>query len=549
MTPHDERSPAGPLLGQAAEYKLFSSDLSLGLVQPAGNWALPPLPPNSEKTIYLREANGTYRALVTSENVQPGAKFGGRISFVSASPDLSHVIISSEAPLVAGAPSQSQLYEWTEGRLQLASILPDGQSLFKRPWEPSHPTVALGDYGGEKTGVTRHAISDDGSRIVWEGAGYKGQHYYLRDMARGETVQIDAAQAGLTETAIGSEHYRTASGTDSRVFFSSARRLTPASHLAPGKAAEDLYSFEVTSAPNQPVAGTLTDLTVAPNAGEGAGIEQVIGASEDGSYVYFVATGLLGDASAHGAQGGHYLYVVHYDEASKSWTAPSFIAALSNEDSPTWGNENPASLSEMTSRVSPDGRFVAFMSDRSLTGYDNRDANSGAPDEEVFLYDAGSGRLVCASCDPTQARPAGILDGERGEYDERLVNYTQGDWQHRWLAGNIPGWTTKDLGSALYQSRYLNDSGRLFFNSSDALVPGDVNGKEDVYEYEPVGVGGCREPDYGQERNRRLRPGDGRMRRPGLGRDLLRRIGLHGRQRKRRRRVLPDAVAALAGRL
>ena len=28
------------------------------------------------------------------------------------------------------------------------------------------------------------------------------------------------------------------------------------------------------------------------------------------------------------------------------------------------------------------------MSDRSLTGYDNHDAHSGKPDEEVFLYHA-----------------------------------------------------------------------------------------------------------------------------------------------------------------
>ena len=30
---------------------------------------------------------------------------------------------------------------------------------------------------------------------------------------------------------------------------------------------------------------------------------------------------------------------------------------------------------------------------RNLTGYENHDANSGVPDEEVFLYDAAAGRL------------------------------------------------------------------------------------------------------------------------------------------------------------
>ncbi len=32
--------------------------------------------------------------------------------------------------------------------------------------------------------------------------------------------------------------------------------------------------------------------------------------------------------------------------------------------------------------------------------------------------------------------------------------------------------------------------GRLFFDSFDSLVPG-LDGKEDVYEYEPAGVGSC----------------------------------------------------------
>ena len=49
----------------------------------------------------------------------------------------------------------------------------------------------------------------------------------------------------------------------------------------------------------------------------------------------------------------------------------------------------------------------------------------------------------------------------------------------------------------IYQPRYLSDSGRLFFNSGDALAPSDSNGTQDVYQFEPPGVGGptgCTEP-------------------------------------------------------
>ena len=55
-------------------------------------------------------------------------------------------------------------------------------------------------------------------------------------------------------------------------------------------------------------------------------------------------------------------------------------------------------------------------------------------------------------------------------------------------------WTQYSLGFSLYQSRYLSNEGRLFFESNDGLVPLDVNKTWDVYQYEPQGVGpagGC----------------------------------------------------------
>ena len=79
------------------------------------------------------------------------------------------------------------------------------------------------------------------------------------------------------------------------------------------------------------------------------------------------------------------------------------VAQLSPEDYPDWG-----SLRKMPVRVSPNGRWLAFMSNRSLTGYDMHDAFSGRPDEEVYLYDASGDKLVCASCNPSGARPVGV---------------------------------------------------------------------------------------------------------------------------------------------
>jgi len=102
-----------------------------------------------------------------------------------------------------------------------------------------------------------------------------------------------------------------------------------------------------------------------------------------------------------------------------------------------------------------------------------------------------SGRLVCASCDPTGARPYGKKYSDEG--GEGLENSLVGSFKvwypGTWLAANVPTWTPQSYHNAVYQSRFLSDSGRLFFNTDDGLVPKDGNGQEDVYEYEPEGAG------------------------------------------------------------
>jgi hypothetical protein len=250
--------------------------------------------------------------------------------------------------------------------------------------------------------------------------------------------------------------------------------------------------------------GAQTDLTAGHGAGEAsAGMRNaVLGASEDGSYVYFVATGVLAGGASSGADN---LYVAH--DADGGWGI-AYIATLSSEDEPSWyanadiSEEQHASCagcggvehSRVSSRVSPDGRYLTFMSDRSLTGYDNHDALSGEPDEEVFLYDAVAKRLVCASCNPTGARPVGVLDGHARilvDPEDAWGAHGEGGFTaegEHWLAGMTPTWervfNQSDFFS-FYQPRFLSNGGRLFFDSPDGLVPQATNGLMNVYEYEP----------------------------------------------------------------
>ena len=302
-------------------------------------------------------------------------------------------------------------------------------------------------------------------------------------------LQLDAREPGCAKCQGGEAVFQLASADGSRVFFTDLNRLTADSGAeSPGKA--DLYECAVVESEAGGLECRLTDLT--PEAGGEAAEVQgaVLGASEDGSYLYFVADGALTgpeqNAEHEAARPGRpNLYLRHEGRTT-------FIAGLSGADSPDWSSKASATL---TARVSPDGRWLAFMSERPLTGYDNRDAQSGRPDQEVFLYHAaagagGEGDLLCASCNPTGARPHGLEFEQISSSSSGLAALSSTFPPTAWIAANLPAWSAySGENGVLYQSRYLSDSGRLFFNSSDALVPQDSNGTEDVYQYEPPAGG------------------------------------------------------------
>lgn len=471
-------------LGFGSEYRIFSPDLSSAIVMPFAEPEF--LPEGTERTPYVRH-NFTcdaspvacYVPLLTTADVEPGVKWADSeekwIEPTAATPDLSHVIIqASQVKLLPGGAAEvGGTYEWSDGKLQLVTILPDGE-----------PAEAGGSVG--RSGSLRHAISDDGSHVVFEAEDSGKLHLYTRNTATGQTLQVDAAEPGVA-TGEGQPIFQLANSDGSRVFFTDTARLTTDSTASSTTfpQAPDLYEFGTDT-------GKLKDLTVDSNRSEHANVQGLVqGASEDGSYVYFVADGALapgasprGRCETRSQDASCNLYVRHDG-------VTTLIAVLSAADQQWEGR-----LQDVPARVSPNGRWFAFMSDRSLTGYDNRDANSGIPDEEVFLYDAATNRLRCVSYDPTGARPVGAFEAPREESNALgpLVD-RKGIWSERWLSGVIPTWNTVTLGSSLYQSRYLLDSGRLFFMSNDALVPQDVNGAMDVYEYEPDGEGGCNRAD------------------------------------------------------
>jgi hypothetical protein len=483
-TPHN-----GPASYYHQEYRSFSPDLSQSLVEPLGETPL--APEVTEATPYLRNnATGTYTPLVTPADVPSGTKFSDFgnpaeqiIKVVAASPGLSQVVLSSRVPLTSEEVNENTdplLYEWAGGRLHLINDLP--------------PSVTQGEPSIGSRANIRRAVSSDGSQFVWSAVTFNNQEQcyqndvYATDMYDGEVVRLNAAQ-GIEEPCKGDyAQYQTASSDGTLVFFSDPAQLT----TNPGGG---LYVYNIET-------GKLRLVTV-PVTGKDGFSGLVFGASEDGSYIYVIDKGVLSKSQnaqqEEAIEGGDNLYLLHREShgTEEGWT-PSFITTLSADDENEW---NPPiygqgyRIGRQTVEVSHNGQYLAFMSDRSLTGYDNRDASSGEPDEEVYLYDAAGSRLVCASCDPTGARPSGWLEPEYGSPGAPLSDLT-GAWGGRWVAATIPGLTELEQAElAPYEPNYMLDSGRLFFDSRDALVSQDVDGVGDVYEYEPEGVGSCASAD------------------------------------------------------
>ncbi|HEY3829156.1 MAG TPA: hypothetical protein VGL57_08175 [Solirubrobacteraceae bacterium] len=458
------------------EYRYFSSDLSHAIVEPLSDFPLLPNLPG--RTPYLRDDNSEGYVSLAAHRGEPESEENEITTrVVGATPDLSHVLLGSPYALTENAVQKSlpsgpvgNLYEWSEGKLQLINLV----SEFGR----------LGNQNGQNT---RNAVSSDGSRVFFSTITEpESGPLYMRDTATAQTVQVDAPAPGVKVPPAEKSEFQIASADGSEVFFTDQEPLTLDSKLEPVETntngPSDLYVYDT-------VTGGLTDLSIDQNAGEAANVQsEVVGASEDGSVVYFVATGKL----ASGAQSGmDNLYVE--SKTGSAWSPARLVAVLSSEEAGDWSGRDAGEKQYLTSRVSSSGRYLAFMSARSLTGYDNHDASSGEPDQEVFLYDATTGKLRCVSCNPTGARPNGVFD-EGATPGHQLVADADGIWQGHWLAGNIPGWTLVEERLSLgvgYQSRVLADDGRMFFDSSDGLVSQDTNDAEDVYEYEPQGIGSC----------------------------------------------------------
>ena len=425
LPPSNPGSPAS-VIGMSED--LSESVVAVGSAGPRLAMGAQPNQPN----VYLyATATKSYRLLAAG---------GGGTVLSDVTPDDSDILFEDKGKLTenavdfTGNREATNLYEWENGNVVLAGVLPGGEvpkegGSVAGPGGPAVEESERGEINTELPGgstdkfYTQHTISEDGSRI------------FFTDVKTGRIYMNEPKANPQTTIAVspGSAYWREATPDGSYVFYTEGKGEN-----------RNLFRFNVETRTSEPLtAGT-------------AHVLGTVGISEDGSYVYFVAEGSLASGASLGQAN---LYALHVGEQ------PVFIATLSKEHDASDWTDIPigpgAAEGRKSSRVALEGKTVIFTSLEKLTSYDN------AGEGEIYLYTLGTSGPVCVSCSPIDTVAA---------HEAQLVGH------------KIFGPEARD---AFLMRNLSADGSRVFFQTAERLLPWDTNGLMDVYEWEREGAGSC----------------------------------------------------------
>jgi hypothetical protein len=346
---------------------------------------------------------------------------GPWITSIEGDDDLRHVIFGTDVPLTAdAAPGVNNIYEWTHdaglrvvNRLADGTVNPSGGTYFLAVSPTSRPNI----------------MSRGGTHVFFS---MNGALY----MSRGDqpTKLLSTSQrAGDDPTMPVAVTFIGASADGTFVFFG----------------ADQMLLDEVDSGSNFYRLNTRTGELILISSDGG----KLWAISRNGDTAYFTsARQLVPEATA----GANNLYAWRSGQTDLIYSAGHWLEISSGVDG---------------LHVSPNGRFAAFETGARVTDYDSTNQPScpgtaaGAIPRtcaEVYVYDADTHKVACASCDPT-----GTSNGSSSTYPRR-------------------GSAGFDLGAETFgytEVRTVLDDGRVFFDTANALNPRDLNGMEDVYEW------------------------------------------------------------------
>jgi hypothetical protein len=371
----------------------ISEDLTHALV--VSNIALTPGAVEGAGNLYIRDlSTGGLQFVAASPEVQGFLDFAGinPISFVGGTRDFSSIVFFS-APLIPEATTGS-IYSWsnTEG-LKMVSIMPDGR-----------PNTSPANSKPTSYGCEIRMTSADTKRTIFNVYGEEQGVFVREGDARTIALSVSRVSGEPTEPQYGVPLSMSKDGSSALFASLTSVPLTPDAPAVEG----DLYEYVFAT----------DELRYLGNQEVGAPIYQAeISVSDDDGYAYYKT-----QSNMFVVHGGVTRRVSSYDPSKKG---------------------------EGSTIVSPNGRFFAFESSLQLTAYENRDH------VEVYLYEADSEHLSCASC------PAG--------------------GQASTGAAELP-FPEQEIG-ANHLPDAVSDDGTVFFDTPTRLLQADTNGMRDVYAY------------------------------------------------------------------
>jgi hypothetical protein len=340
------------------------------------------------------------------------------------------------------------------------TVPPGGAMAGSYDWFNSHSTTekrggALGNYYTQ----AGHAISADGTKIFFT-AGGTGQIY-----VRLNPLAPQSAMSGGSCTEAAKACTVRLSAPEAPV----TDPGTPAAFVGASADGSLVYFFDKGKLTANATGGSgydlyrydvatgeLLDLSLDTIDKNGARVEGMLAiGGPQGEDAYFVAAGQLASGTTQAPSGETNLYALH-------GTTITFVARLGTSggvhaEQDDWvptsrlAEGNPTAHA---SRLSADGQTLLFRSARRLTSYDNHGI------AELYL-DRGA-TISCISCNPTGEAPAGPAGVQE-----------------------IPGNGFSAVRTYAILTRNLSvDGKRVLFDTADRLVSADHNDVNDVYEWE-----------------------------------------------------------------
>ncbi len=449
--------------------------------------------------LYVREADGSFVSVgpmvpPSVADGPPGGSYPQPVEsthhrIVGVSSDLSHVLFS-----IVRNQAESPYEYWpgdtTKGLLSLYEYVGTGNTQPVLVGVSDGSTVVNG-----KTLPAGRLVSDcetllgngdEAARDIYNAMSASGESVFFTAVAadsfgcgtgtEGPTVDELYARQGGVETVPISEptpsqcekcstevkapaEFQGASEDGSKVFFLTEQELLPE---AKGM---NLYEYDFDNPRGEKIVRVSLDPTE-PDVE--AGVLGVARVSEDGSHVYFVATGVLTGKNGEGAEpvlGGDNLYVFERDAAFPAGRL-AFVGTLAGADVQDWSKED-----ERPVQATPDGRFLVFDSAADLTAGDM----SSQP--QVFEYDAQTEKLVRVSISAA-GYPAGTESADTNGASIVSQNYVYTPSVFMRPAANP-------------ELAVSSDGSVVLFSSRSALTPDAVEAAgadaASVYEYRSMG--------------------------------------------------------------